>query len=89
MEEEADMREYVKHASIIDSLNFMESFFVGSESDFVGLYRTTFTQHKLAKQLSSPSMKFISEKALYTLPGGSDQQDSIDFNASEIDCVKL
>ena len=73
MEEEAEMREYVKHASIIDTANFMEIFLVGSKSDFVGLYRTTSTQHKLAKQLSSPSMDSISKKALDTLPDGLDK----------------
>ena len=89
MEKAAKMREYVKYASIIDSPNFMESFFVGSESDSVGLYRTTFTQQKLAKQLSSLLMASISEKALDTLPDESERRDFMDVNVSEIDCVKL
>ena len=74
MEKAAKMREYVKYASIIVSPNFIKSFFVGSESDSVGLYRTTFTQQKLGKQLSSPSMNSISKKALDTLLDGSDQR---------------
>ena len=48
-----------------------------------------YTEQRLHNKNLPSNHHLLAEKALDTLPYVSDQQDSMDFNVSEIDYVKL